>query len=144
MTCPSCRSGMGELTLEGHVGRAVSIDLCRNCQVLWFDKYESLQLSARSVLQLFRTIGNAGGPKSPPSAEAKCPRCDRRLHLVHDMQRTTRFEYLGCPDDHGRLINFFNFLREKNFITPLSPAQVEELDRKSKRLNSSHVALSRM
>jgi hypothetical protein len=54
------------------------------------------------------------------------------------MQRSTRFEYRGCPDNHGRLITFFNFLREKDFIRPLSPAQVEDLRRNVKTVNCSN------
>ncbi len=126
----------GADSLEGHLGRTVAVDICDSCQALWFDKYESLQLSASSVLQLFRVIGQASGLPAEGAARrwassdsglAKCPRCDRRLRVMHDMQRSARFEYRGCPDNHGRLITFFNFLREKNFIKPLSAAQIEEL-----------------
>ena len=140
---------MEGLSLEGHLGRTVDVDICGSCQALWFDKYESLQLSAASVLQLFRIIGQASGlpaearsakvgVKAAVSAFAKCPRCERRLRVMHDMQRSARFEYRGCPDNHGRLITFFNFLREKNFIKPLSPAQIEELRSKVRTINCSN------
>jgi hypothetical protein len=43
------------------------------------------------------------------------------------MQRSTRFEYLNCPNGHGRLISFFDFLREKDFIRPLTPHQIAQL-----------------
>lgn len=43
------------------------------------------------------------------------------------MQRATRFEYLNCPNGHGRLISFFDFLREKDFIRPLTAQQIAEL-----------------
>ena len=128
---------MTALSLEGHLGRTVAVDICDSCQALWFDKYESLQLSAASVLQLFRLIGQASGAKAA-SGRAKCPRCDRPLRAMHDMQRSARFEYRGCPDNHGRLITFFNFLREKNFIKPLSPAQVEDLRAKLRTVNCSN------
>jgi hypothetical protein len=54
------------------------------------------------------------------------------------MQRSTRFEYLACPDRHGRLINFFNFLREKDFVRPLSPAQVAKLRAQIDSVNCSN------
>ena len=133
---------MTALSLEGHLGRTVDVDICDGCQALWFDKYESLQLSASSVLQLFRIIGQASGVKAAVSAFAKCPRCDRRLRVMHDMQRSARFEYRGCPGNHGRLITFFNFLREKNFIKPLSPAQIEELRSKVRTINCSNCGAS--
>jgi hypothetical protein len=129
---------MRALSLEGHLGRTVAVDICDSCQALWFDKYESLQLSASSVLQLFRVIGQASGVKPGFSGLAKCPRCERRLRAMHDMQRSARFEYRGCPENHGRLITFFNFLREKNFIKPLSPAQIEDLRRKVQTINCSN------
>jgi len=47
--------------------------------------------------------------------------------LAHDMQRNTRFQYWLCPAEHGHFITFFEFLREKNFIRPLSPAEIARL-----------------
>jgi hypothetical protein len=138
MVCPNCRGAMEPLELDGHLGRKVSIDLCHDCQAFWFDKYESLQLSAPAVLQLFRIIGKAGGVKTGLSQDMTCVRCPRKLRLVKDMQRATRFEYRGCPDNHGRLITFFNFLREKDFIRPLTPAQVDDLRRNVKTINCSN------
>ena len=129
---------MEPLALDGHLGRKVSIDVCHPCQAFWFDKYESLQLSAASVLQLFRVIGRDGGVKAGLSRDLTCARCPRKLRLVKDMQRSTRFEYHGCPDNHGRLITFFNFLREKDFIRPLTPAQIDDLRRNVKTINCSN------
>jgi hypothetical protein len=115
-------------TFDARLGRQLSIDLCLGCQLLWFDKGESLQLSPASTLKLFRTIGQHGAKGRRPSpAELLCPRCGRRLFLAHDRQRNTRFQYWRCPAGHGRLTSFFDFLREKDFIHPLSPQQVEKL-----------------
>jgi hypothetical protein len=61
-----------------------------------------------------------------------------RLKPTHDMQRATRFEYLSCPRGHGRLTTFFNFLREKNFIKPLSAAQIAELRKTMAAVNCSN------
>ena len=129
---------MAALTLEGHLGRSVAIDLCPNCQAFWFDRYESLQLSAASVLELFKLIARAGPVKAALSRDATCPLCQRKLHAVKDLQRRTRFEYRDCLNHHGRLISFFNFLREKDFIRPLSPAQVDELRRNVHMVNCSN------
>jgi len=43
------------------------------------------------------------------------------------VQRNTRFSYWRCPGEHGHFITFFEFLREKNFIRPLSPVEIEDL-----------------
>lgn len=130
---------MTTLTLEGHLGRSVVIDLCETCQAFWFDGYESLQLAPASILQLFRIIGDAATRAVRPLPDtATCPRCGRALRQVKDRQRQTTFEYRGCPHRHGRLISFFNFLREKDFIRPLSPAQVHELRQNVQTVNCSN------
>src|SRR5262249_30433082 len=67
----------------------------------------------------------------------RCPRCASRLILTHDMQRSTRFTYWRC-DDHGRLMPFFDFLREKDFIKPLSPQQLQELRQSVQTVNCSN------
>ena len=54
------------------------------------------------------------------------------------MQRNTRFEYLRCPDGHGRWTTFYSFLREKDYIRPLSPAQIAELRQSVQMLNCSN------
>jgi hypothetical protein len=128
MNCPACGGPMAQHTFEARLRRSVAIDLCLACQFLWFDHGESLQLSPASTLKLFRIVGEQGASgRRPLPAEMGCPRCGTRLGLAHDLQRSTRFQYWSCPAGHGRLTSFFDFLREKDFVRPLSPAQVEEL-----------------
>lgn len=129
---------MQEVPLDGHLGRSVTIDLCHPCQSFWFDARESLQLTPGSTLKLFRLVGEHAAKGKAADGEAACPRCAARLRLSRDMQRSTRFEYLSCPDGHGRLTTFFNFLREKNFIRPLTAAQVDELRRNLDTVNCSN------
>lgn len=139
MTCPSCHGAMTALTLEGHNGRPVAIDLCHVCQAFWFDGYESLQLAPAAVLQLLRVVGErVGAAASPLAATSACPSCGLRLVPTTDQQRQTRFEYRRCPLHHGRLISFFNFLREKDFIRPLSRAQIDELRKNIQTVNCSN------
>ena len=126
--CPRCGASMEEETFDGHLGRSVAIDICHACQSFWFDARESVALSPGSTLALFRVIGEKlTRPQHTNADLAKCPRCKGRLRRTQDMQRTTRFEYLSCPNGHGRLIRFFDFLREKDFIRPLTPQQIAEL-----------------
>jgi hypothetical protein len=138
MNCPNCRGGMNALTLEGHYQRPVVIDLCESCQAFWFDGLESLQLQPASVLELFRLVGKAGGVRAALSEGAACPRCRAGLAKTFDQQRNSRFEYLRCPAGHGRLTTFYNFLREKDFIRPLSTAQIEELRKNLRSINCSN------
>jgi ribosomal protein S27AE len=137
--CPGCQAAMTSQTLEGHVGTEVAIDLCLSCHVFWFDRHESLQLSPGSTLKLFRLIGDqARARRESFAAQPACPRCGLALKVTHDRQRSTPFQYWRCPRGDGRLTTFFDFLREKDFIRPLSPAQVEELRRSVQSVNCSN------
>jgi hypothetical protein len=130
---------MPEATLDGRHGRPVSINLCHPCQAFWFDTHESLSLTPGSTLSLFRLIGEHAARRTTQSAQTPtCPHCRAPLRRTHDMQRTTRFEYLKCPNGHGRLTSFFDFLREKDFIRPLTAAQIAELRHNVQTVNCSN------
>jgi len=134
---------MSEQAFDGQLGTQVTIDLCLSCQAFWFDGYESLKLAPASVLRLFRLIGDQ--PASKPVAlsdRSACPRCQMRLVPTHDLQRSTTFEYLRCPARHGRLTSFYNFLREKDFIRPLTSGQIEELRRNVQTINCANCGAS--
>jgi DNA-directed RNA polymerase subunit RPC12/RpoP len=125
--------------LDAQLGREVDIDLCTACQSLWFDDHESLQLSPGATLTLFRLIGErVGRPAAGDGDIARCPRCHAQLRRTHDMQRATRFEYVRCPNNHGRLTTFFEFLKEKDFVKPLTPQQVAELRKSVESINCSN------
>ena len=125
-------------TLDGHLGRPVTIDLCHSCQAFWFDTRESVSLTPGSTLALFRIIGEHAARPQSRADTAKCPRCRARLRHTHDMQRDTRFQYFACPNGHGRLTTFFDFLKEKNFVRPLSAQQIAELRQNVQTVNCSN------
>ena len=129
---------MTAMTLEGHQGRPVAVDLCVQCQAFWFDKFESLQVSPASTLRLLKIIGEQTSPGPTQFPEVRCPRCSSALRLIQDMQRTTRFSYYRCESEHGRFIRFFEFLREKDFIRPLSKHQLDELRLEVQIVNCSN------
>lgn len=130
---------MQSQSLGGHGGRAVEIDLCEPCQSLWFDARENLQLTPGATLAMFRIIGERVSRPSPQDRDiAKCPRCNAQLRRTQDMQRNTRFEYFRCPNHHGRLTTFFEFLKEKDFVKPLTPHQIAELRRNVQTINCSN------
>lgn len=139
MNCPGCAAAMTALTLDGHLGTKVELDLCPTCQVIWFDRQESLRLSPGATLQLFRLIAERKQLSPSPLREPqKCPRCDLRLLLTHDRQRNTPFRYRRCAREHGRLITFFDFLREKDFVRPLSQQQLADLRANIQMINCSN------
>ena len=116
------------------------IDMCHGCQAFWFDAHESPRLSPGSTLTLFSVIGaRSARPTAFTDGDvAKCPRCSGRLRLTHDRQRNTAFAYLRCPNGHGRLTTFFDFLREKDFVKPLSAQQIAELAQRLRTVNCSN------
>ncbi len=137
--CPRCSSAMTEHTLGGHLGRTVAIDLCKPCQSLWFDEHENLQLTPGATLVVFRLIGEHVAKVARGEAGiAKCPRCRGRLRKTQDMQRATKFEYFRCPNGHGRLETFFDFLKEKDFVRPLTPPQIAALRQNIQMVNCSN------
>src|SRR5262245_14629117 len=130
MKCPGCAAEMTNMKLAEHMSAPLEIDVCAACQGFWFDKYESLRLSSAATLRLMKLIGeNSSSPRKLPEA-LECPRCASRLLPTNDLQRSTRFHYLRCPNDHGRFIRFFEFLREKNFIRQLSAKEIADLREK--------------
>jgi hypothetical protein len=120
------------------LGTTVQIDRCPSCQLFWFDHLESLRLAPAATLRLFQLIGSEVQRSRPVAGSMKCPRCDIRLLLTNDRQRNTPFRYWRCPREHGRAITYFDFLREKDFIRPLSPPQLAELRKNVQTVNCAN------
>lgn len=130
---------MNERALAGLHGREVRVDSCQACQSFWFDHHESLQLAPAAVLGLFQLI--AGQRERPQLRDAdvmRCPRCRARLRRTRDRQRATAFEYFKCPHEHGRFISFFEFLKKKDFVRSLAPAELEALRRHVQMVSCVH------
>ena len=143
MKCPGCSVEMTSMTVEAHLTAPLTIEVCIPCRAFWFDKYEDLKISAGSTLKLIRLIGeNSSTARIPPAEILRCPRCGSRLLLTHDLQRTTKFSYSRCGNEHGRFIGFLDFLREKNFIRALSPKEINELRQKIQTVNCSNCGAS--
>ena len=107
---------------------SVDLDICFDCQAIWFDQYESAQLTPGAVIELFRLINEHASSAPRLVADGvRCPVCSRRLQLTHDIQLTNRISYYRCTEGHGRLTTFFQFLREKNFVRSLTPPEIERL-----------------
>jgi Zn-finger nucleic acid-binding protein len=139
MKCPGCSIEMTTMTLDAHLSAPVEIDLCSACQAFWFDKYESLKLAPGSTLKLIKLIAErSASGKATWSSSLQCPRCSSVLQLTHDMQRSTRFNYWRCANQHGRFISFFDFLREKNFIRQLPSQELDKLRLKVQTINCSN------
>jgi len=118
---------MQRLAFDRRPEGRVEIDLCFTCRGIWFDPYESTQLAPGAVLELFGMIHAQAGDPRPMGERLPCPRCERALSLTHDMQRSTRITYYRCTSGDGRFTTFYQFLREKQFVRELTPAEVLRL-----------------
>ena len=129
---------MSQQDFERNYAKLVTLDICNPCASLWFDGVESLALTPGAVLRLFVVIhDNKPAQRKPVADRLFCPHCRQRLLLTTDMQRATRFRYWRCPGEHGRFITFLEFLREKNFVRPLSAAEVEQLKQSVRTITCS-------
>ncbi|HEX3633565.1 MAG TPA: zf-TFIIB domain-containing protein [Casimicrobiaceae bacterium] len=128
MNCPGCGAPMQTLDFERLLVGRVALDFCFPCQLVWFDEHESTQLTPGGVIEVFKAFDAHRAPKRNPLPELlDCPRCNSRLALTHDLQRTTHFTYFRCEWGHGRLTPFVQFLLEKNFVRPLSGSELATL-----------------
>lgn len=136
--CPSCAKPMLAQSFGRKLGGDLPIDICPPCKLIWFDQYESLQLSPVGLLDMFKLIhAQQGDTVHPHTSRLNCPRCRGPLDLTHDVQRSTRFVYFRCASGHGRLTAFYQFLREKNFVRNLAPAEVAKLKAEVKQVSCS-------
>jgi len=138
VNCPNCGADMDRLPTRGVHGQDIDIDVCFACQVLWFDKRESIQLSPRGTIDLFRVLHEHGDdPRHALRERQACPRCGRRLALARDIGKSGRFAYYACPGRHGRLTPFSEFLKEKQFVRALNPAEQAQLRAEVKNVQCS-------
>lgn len=129
---------MDHLDFEGVYGPEIEVDLCFACHVVWFDKRESIHLSPRGTLDLFRVLHeHRDDPRHALAHRTTCPRCDRRLSLKRDIGKAGRFSYYACPAGHGRLTPFSEFLKEKQFVRELNPVERTRLRAEVKRVQCS-------
>jgi len=118
---------MERLTVDAVLGAKLDVDVCTQCRAFWFEPFETIHLTPASTLRVFTLIANAAGNAGAFPASSQCPKCGAPLLLTHDRQRNTPFTYWRCDNGHGRFTPFVDFLREKDFIKPLSPQQLNEL-----------------
>ena len=130
---------MTNVELDARLGTSLAIDLCGACKAIWFDRFEDLQMAPAATLKVFGIISEQSKAASAPLPTVlRCPRCQGRLLHTHDIQRSTPFKYWRCDAGHGRLMTFMDFLRQKDFVKPLSPQQLQELRQNVQTINCSN------
>ena len=130
---------MQTLEFEGSLVGVIALDFCFPCQVIWFDSHESTQLSPGGILEVFKAFdAHKAAARNTLPTLLDCPRCGSRLEATQDLQHSTRFTYYRCSWGHGRLTPFLQFLREKNFIRPLTGAELADLKSKIRTIQCSN------
>ena len=129
--CTNCSTLMSIYSLPGHYNQTVEIEVCHDCNAIWFDQWESSQLSPDGTVALFRLINERGGTSSTAASKfgegLRCVTCGTGMKLVNDRVKNTRFAYQSCPKGHGRLTTFYNFLAEKQFVRELTQLERSKL-----------------
>lgn len=121
--CGNCGEPLQILTLQGHYGARVELDLCAGCHLVWFDGVETARLSGPGTLAL---VGAMAAAQSVPHRTLRpglaCLRCAGPLQTVHNRSRWGRSQQLQCRHRHGAWQSFAQFLSEKGYARPMSSA----------------------
>jgi hypothetical protein len=136
--CPNCHAPMQEQALERRDDGTVPIEMCLTCAGIWFDHWASIQLAPAAVVELFKQIDSHAREQHRALAkELPCPRCGRALLWSSDLGKSGRFSYYRCPQNHGRFTPFLQFLREKQFVRTLTPAELRHVRAQVSQLRCS-------
>ncbi len=140
LPCPSCRNPMRVEHYPGHYGREVELDVCHYCNALWFDKLESLALSPGGVVSLLKSMHQRhSDERGRMSPRPGCPRCGERLKVSQRRSPSNlRYAVFECPGREGYFITFYNLMREKDCIKPLTGEKLKELRRHVQFVNCSN------
>lgn len=142
--CSNCSTLMSIYQLPGHYGQQVEIDVCHDCNAIWFDQMESSKLSPDGTVALFQLINERGGASSTASSKfgqgLRCVACGDGMRLVNDRVKNTRFVYQSCSRGHGRLTTFYNFLAEKQFVRELTQQERAKLAASVQQIKCSSCA----
>lgn len=129
--CPNCSAKMALYSLPGHYDSKVDLDVCMDCNAIWFDQLESSMLSPDGTVMLFQLINERGGTSTDAARKfsegLRCVTCRDSMKLTQDSVRGTRFSYQACRQGHGRLTTFYNFLAEKQFVRELTKGERAKL-----------------
>ena len=136
--CSNCSSKMTAYMLPGHYEGTVEIDVCMDCNAIWFDQFESMALSPDGTVALFQLIHQRGGTATSAATKfsegLRCVTCGEGMKLTNDQVKGTRFAYQACRKGHGRMTTFYNFLAEKQFVRELTTAERAKLAAKVEQI----------
>ncbi len=94
--CPTCRQPLVAFELDG-----IEIDRCVDCGGVWLDAGELEWIAERADARpgaLTRALAEAKGDRR---GKRRCPRCRRKLRVIHMEGDNTRIELDRCPVGDG-------------------------------------------
>lgn len=120
---------MGKHRFERTLGGEIVLDLCFACQGIWFDEFESVQITPGGIIALFELIHqHRDETRRPLNDPLRCPRCDDKLlHGLDIVKPGGQFNYHRCLQKHGRFTVFSQFMIEKGFVRQLTASEIAEL-----------------
>jgi glutaredoxin len=112
-------------------GGTVELDLCFDCQGMWFEPQENLKLTPAALVDLFRLLhAHRDAPRQALSQAMRCPHCSRTLAQGFDVVRSGRYITYRCPKRDGRFSTFSSFMIEKGFVRLLTRPEIDDLARR--------------
>ena len=119
--CSNCGQALRVLALQGHYGRALELELCAPCHLVWFDSIEAAQLAGPSLQKLVGEMAAAQTlAHTPMRPQMACLRCRGPLRTVHNPSRFGSSLQLECAQRHGAWQSFGQFLQQKGLVRPMS------------------------
>lgn len=127
--CPSCQQTMSKHRFERLHHGEVILDLCYPCQGIWFDDFESVQITPGGIIELFKLLNEHRDDQRQPLRDPlQCPRChEKLLHGIDRAKHGGQFNYHRCLQKHGRFTTFGQLMIEKGFVRQLAPAEITTL-----------------
>lgn len=114
--------------VNGVHGGVVELDLCFDCQGIWFDPSENLKLAPAAVAELFKVLHDHRDTQRQPLApQLGCPRCKTSLSQGFDVVRSGRYITYRCTKGHGRFSAFSSFMIEKGFVRQLTRPEINDI-----------------
>ncbi|MDQ6629067.1 MAG: hypothetical protein M3Z29_11600 [Pseudomonadota bacterium] len=123
---------MQMITLEGHYGQRIEVDVCAACHLAWFDDTESVRLSGlgwSTLLRHMHAVPAGGGALVGPF---RCVRCSAALKPVSNASRFGRSSAHVCSKGHGYSQTFGQLLAERGLVRPLGARDRQILKREGR------------
>jgi hypothetical protein len=143
-SCSNCAQPLRALSLTGHYGRQVEVDVCDPCCLIWFDDVESVRIAKPGIAELVRVVhaamakGEGHGGAASLAARQQCPVCRAALRQVYNASRYGRTSQLQCPNGHGYYQSYILYLAEKGYLRPVIWADIRALAESARELFCSN------